>query len=302
MKNHELQELVWAKQEVRRAIEDAGVKVSPCNFYSSIPSIAEIENSFEYSSDQPPYATSSIFDRPEKSLDLLGILTGFSSEFQPSEEGSEEQPSGYFWRNSQFSFSDAMSYYAMLRHVKPSKVIEIGAGFSTLVAINAIEKNGGGEIVCIEPFPREFIELSDKIVLKKMPAQLISVEWLNNQMKDGDVLFIDSTHTVKTGSDCLHIYLRLLPYLTSDIYVHVHDIFLPFGLPKNWLLDHHIYWTEQYLLLAFLLDNPRVEFLFGSAHHQWANEELLNKFMHGKYAAGGSSFWFKYSGASKAMR
>lgn len=291
-----LQQLLWAKQEERRVFEDAGVKVLPCNFYSSVPSIAEIENSFEYSSDLPPYADSSIFGLPETSRDLLELLTGYSSEFQPAEEGSEELPVGYFWGNSQFSYSDAMSYYALLRHLKPNRVIEIGAGFSTLVALDAISKNGMGEIICVEPFPKAFLEQSDKIILEKVSAQELTVEWLNRKLNDGDFLFIDSTHTVKTGSDCLHIYLRLLPYLKRDIYVHVHDVFLPYGLPKNWLMDHHIYWTEQYLLLALLLDNPKVEFLFGSRYHQWANEELLRKFMHGRATPRGGSFWFRYVG------
>jgi hypothetical protein len=68
-------------------------------------------------------------------------------------------------------------------------------------------------------------------------------------------------------------------------------------MPKDWLLDHHIYWTEQYLLLAFLLDNPKTEFLFGSCYHKWANEKLLSKFMHGRAMLGGGSFWFRYRGS-----
>lgn len=291
-----VQKLLWAEAEERKVFEEAGVKVLPCNFYSSVPSIAEIESSFEYSSDEPPYAASPIFGSPEISRDLLKILTNYSHEFQAANEGDEHSPSGFFWKNSQFSYSDAMSYYAFVRYLRPNRVIEIGSVFSTFVAIEAIAKNGKGEITCIEPFPRAFLEKTEQIILKKMPAQEITIEWLNNYLRNGDVLFIDSTHTVKTGSDCLHIYLRLLPYLKHDIYVHVHDVFLPFGLPKDWLVDHHIYWTEQYLLLAFLLDNSKATFLFGSKYHQWKNGELLKKFMHTIEISRGGSFWFRYSG------
>jgi len=83
---------VRAKKAVQRVLEKAGMNVVSCNFYSSVPSITEIENSFEYSSVQPPYAASPIFGLPETSLDLLETLIGFSSEFQPAEEGSEESP------------------------------------------------------------------------------------------------------------------------------------------------------------------------------------------------------------------
>ena len=83
---------VWANKTVQRVLERAGMKVVPCNFYSSVLSITEIKNSFEYSSVQPPYAASPIFWLPETILDLLETLTGYSSEFQPAEEGSEESP------------------------------------------------------------------------------------------------------------------------------------------------------------------------------------------------------------------
>ena len=298
-----LKQILWADKSERKVFEDAGINISPSNFYSNIPSITEIENSYEYSegaTDVPPYSDCSIFSSTELSRQLLEELTVYSEEFQPPDEGSEDRPVGFFWKNSQFSYSDAMSYYAFLRYIKPKRLIEIGSGFSTLVAKEAINRNGEGQIVCIEPFPRPFIEQSDKIDLIKCTAQEISAKWLNENLSDGDVLFIDSTHTVKSGSDCLHIYLRLLPEIKHDIYVHVHDVFLPFGLPKDWLLDQHIYWTEQYLLLAFLLDNLKATFLYGSSYHQWANEGLLKKFMHGRAGSGGSSFWFKYCGANKS--
>lgn len=298
MEIEDVKKFLWASLDDRRIIENAGVKVTPCNFYSSVPSIMEVENSFEYLEGQPPYAKCNIFGSPDSSRDLLNTLTRYSSEFEPPEEDHPEEPTGFFWKNSQFSHSDAMSYYAFIRHLKPNRIVEIGSGFSTLVALNAVAKNGSGEIICIEPFPRNFIDRMEEITLKKVRAQEVTVEQLNSFLKDGDVLFIDSTHTVKTGSDCLHIYLRLLPQLRHDVYVHVHDVFLPFGLPQDWLLGHHIYWTEQYLLLALLLDNPKAEFLFGSSYHKWANKQLLDEFMHGRAKTGGGSFWFKYRGSS----
>jgi|WetSurMetagenome_2_1015567.scaffolds.fasta_scaffold07189_1 hypothetical protein len=96
----ELQRLLWAGKEVRSFFENSGVKISPCNFYSSIFSISEIENSYEYSSDVPPYAASPIFGLPEMSRDLLKMLTGYSSEFQPPDGGSEESPACYFWKTT----------------------------------------------------------------------------------------------------------------------------------------------------------------------------------------------------------
>lgn len=263
-----LQRLVWSDKDTREKIQEFGVNVVPSNFYSSTPSIQEIESSFEYGSSEPPYISSHIFNEVVIQQTLEKIIN-FSVEFNPIMEGNEDNCKAFYWKNSQFSYSDAMSYYCFIRHLKPSNIVEIGSGFSTLVALDAIEKNGSGQLFCIEPYPREFLKNETRVNLRCDKAQDIHVEYLNDTLQDGDIFFIDSTHTVKTGSDCLHIYLRLLPEIKRNIYVHVHDIFLPFGMPKEWLLNQHIYWTEQYLLLAFLIGNPNASLVYGSAYNAY---------------------------------
>lgn len=194
-----------------------------------------------------------------------------------------------------------MAYYAYIKRIRPKTVLEIGSGFSSLIALDALRKNGSGKLICIEPFPRPFItKLGSEggLELQRLRAQDVTAAMLNSLLEDGDILFIDSTHTVKTGSDCLHIYLRLLPQINKKILVHAHDIFLPFGMPQKWLIEHQIYWTEQYLLLALLIDNPRAKLLFGSAFHKHFNADLLSQFMRGR-AGGGGSFWFEYDGREK---
>lgn len=293
-----MQKLIWADRDQREKLQVLGLNVIPVNFYSNIPSISDVMSSYEYADSSVPYLNEAIFNKEVLREELSGLIT-FSEDFLPSENGDEENCYRFFWRNSQFSYSDAMSYYAYIRRIKPKTVVEIGSGFSSLVALEALEKNGMGKLKCIEPFPRQFISSfgnSGVIDLHKMRAQDVTPEMLNSMLSDGDILFIDSTHTVKAGSDCLHIYLRLLPHINKKIYVHVHDIFLPFGMPKHWLLDSHIYWTEQYLLLAWMLDNPRVSVLFGSAYHHHFNPDLLDSLMHGRFLRGGCSLWLEYDG------
>lgn len=293
-----MQKLLWASRKDRENLQELGLNLIPSNFYSNIPSISEILSSYEYQESVPPYLDCGIFDQDKLREELLALIP-FSSDYHPPENGDEENCRSYFWKNSQFSYSDGMSYYAFLRRFRPKTVVEIGSGFSSLIAIEALRKNGSGKLKCIEPFPRSFItNLGSEGVLElqTMQAQDVSPDVLNEMLDDGDILFIDSTHTVKTGSDCLHIYLRLLPRIKKKIYVHVHDIFLPFGLPQEWLLDTQIYWTEQYLLLAFMIDNPRVRVLFGSRYHEHFNTELLNLLMHNQFSIPGGSFWFEYDG------
>jgi hypothetical protein len=291
-------ELLWADRSERRQLQDFGVNVVPANFYSAVPSISEIESSYEYAGEDPPYLNDRIFNSATIHRTLEELIP-YAADFSPPEDGDEVNGTSYFWRNSQFSFSDAMSYWAFIRKTRPKTVLEIGCGFSSLIALEALNANGAGKLHGIEPFPRPFVSrlASDgAFALEQRPAQTVDPEWANSILQDGDILFIDSTHTVKTGSDCLHIYLRLLPMIRRKILVHVHDIFLPFGMPKEWLLDMHIHWTEQFLLLALLTDNPRTRVLYGSAYNDHFNKKLLSEFMHGKFGQGGGSFWFEYDG------
>lgn len=293
--------LVWADKETRAKVQAAGINVVPSNFYSTTPSVREIESSFEYASAAPPFAGSGVFDAARLRRTLEELLV-FAPAFDPPVEGDEVACERFFWRNSQFSYSDAMAYYCMVRHARPAMILEIGAGFSTLVALEALEANGAGAIHCIEPFPREFLRKKREVALHEVPVQELPPEFFNDLLKDGDVLFIDSTHTVKSGSDCLHIYLRLLPQLRRRLLVHVHDVFLPFGMPREWLLEKQLYWTEQYLLLAFLVDNPRASLVYGSQANMVWHPSLMGAFMGGKSAPHGGSVWFTYDGSGRAER
>jgi hypothetical protein len=292
-----LQRLVCTNPETRAKIQKMGVDVIRSDFYSNIPSIEEIENSYEYAIDEPPYLNEDIFNEGRLRTSLENLVK-FSMEFCPPTEGDEENCRSFFWKNSMFSYSDAMSYYCFIRMLKPNNIIEIGSGFSTLVAVEAVKQNSIGHIHCIEPYPRKFLKKVEELNLYERKAQDINSDFLNDILKDGDIFFIDSTHTVKTGSDCLHIYLRLLPKIRKNIYVHVHDIFLPFGMPKHWLLNHQIFWTEQYLLLAFLTDNSKTSLEYSSTFNSKWHNELMKTMMGDKYPFGGGSVWFKYNGGA----
>lgn len=290
-----LDRLIWKHKRVMKLTQKMGFTILPSNFYSDYPSIQEIEGSFEYNSDEPPFENESFFI--DKNLrEVMDSFSPFAEEFNPPAEGDGENPEFFYWQNRMFSHSDALAYYCLIRSIKPANIIEIGSGFSTLVALEAVERNGIGNIYCIEPYPKEFLRNEQRINLLPMKAQEIQVQFLNDILKDGDFLFIDSTHTVKTGSDCLHIYLRLLPAVRRNIWVHAHDVFLPWGMPKHWLIEKQYFWTEQYLLLALLTDNPKASVKYGSAYNLARHKEQMETLMNGKYPAGGSSIWFEYRG------
>ena len=285
-----VQQLVWSDRATRSRLEENGICIVPANFYSTVPTLAEMESSFE-SRDENPYL-SDLFD-PARLAGVLGEVRQFSPEIDAPLLDDAQEPGGFFWQNGQFGYSDAVAYYSLIRSRKPQTIVEVGAGFSTPIASAAIKANGSGRIICVEPYPRAFLEnvpFVEEIV--REGVQNLEADWFNARLKDGDFLFIDSTHTVKIGSDCLHLYLRILPRLARELLVHVHDIFLPDGMPVEWAREQHIYWTEQYLLLAYLLDNPLVKVEWGSHYHALFNRQALEALAPAEIAPGGSSLWF----------
>jgi hypothetical protein len=287
-----LASLVYAPSKLRRKLQEYGVTITRSDHYSEIPTIADVEASF---TRQQQLKLNHIFDAPFLKRFLLELIP-FAEEFDPPVDPISDYSYGWKSCDGIFSYSDAMSYYCMIRKFQPETIIEIGSGASTLIASMACERNGRGNVIAIEPFPRAFLHHLPRVELITTKAQDLSDDLINGKLKDGDFLFIDSTHTVKHDSDCLHIYLRILPHISNKILVHSHDIYLPNSLPLKHLRDQQIFWTEQYLLYAYLIGNPHTKILYGSAYHHEANNDILTQFMFGRFGCGGASLWFSQDG------
>ncbi len=173
------------------------------------------------------------------------------------------EPEGFDFENDYFSRFDAALYYSMLRDLKPRCVIEIGSGYSTRIADKALRQNRTegckGDLVCIEPYPEpRLTEARIEMEMIKEPVESLDLQ-LFSRLRAGDVLFIDSSHAVKFGSDVCHEFLEILPSLAPGVVVHVHDIFFPHDYPAEWLIEKRIAFNEQYLLEAFLAFNNSFE-------------------------------------------
>jgi hypothetical protein len=286
---HVLGRLVYSPSVIRKVLQEKfGVTITRADFYSEIPTIADLERAFFAPS---LLKLDSVFPDNAVMMAELDRLMLASHEFDPPVKSSK--PGEYGWMGGQFSYSDAMAYYCMIRARKPRTIVEVGSGWSTRVAQMACERNGFGRIVCVEPYPSEFLEALEGIQVVRRRIQEVETRFINDLLQNGDILFIDSTHTVRHDSDCLHVYLRVLPAVEVDITVHVHDIYFPDTLSLEQMRDNQLFWNEQYLLFAYLCANPRTRAIYGSRYHNRRNTELLEQFMHGRYTAGGASFWFE---------
>jgi Methyltransferase domain len=167
--------------------------------------------------------------------------------------------SGYDFCNPYFPGVDACAYYAIIRHLQPQKIVEVGSGFSTQIASLALRRNksggAGGELLCIEPHPEDRLIKSDaQFTLVPKPVQDLDQE-IFVSLSPRDILFIDSSHVASTGSDVCIVLLEILPQLQAGVWVHVHDIFFPEDYPPEWVIERRTAFNEQYMLEAFLSFN-----------------------------------------------
>lgn len=173
-------------------------------------------------------------------------------------------PPGFYLINGGYMAVDAHVYYCLIRHFKPRRIVEIGNGNSTLLAIAACDRNADevgwrARLSSIDPYPwslfKEGYPGLDELVQERV--QDVPMAYFE-QLESGDMLFIDSSHVIRSGNDVHYEFLEILPRLKPGVLVHVHDISLPRPYPKVYF-KNHLYWNEQYLLQAFLAFNHRFE-------------------------------------------
>ena len=167
--------------------------------------------------------------------------------------------------NRSYSLTDARLLYSMVCGLRPRKVVELGSGQTSRAIAQACRANAAAGHDCsyraFDPFPTAIdAGLPGLTELIRIDAQAIP-EDVFSDLNSGDMLIVDTTHTVKLGSEVNRIVLRILPLLAPGVFVHFHDIYLPYEYPRYLFEDYALYWAEQYLLQAFLSLNPSFEVL-----------------------------------------
>lgn len=219
-----------------------GYHIRPIHYYEPLPDFGSI--TAEQINRKRTYPA--IDFGWEDQLALVDELTKYRDELEEIE---------FDFGNGFFSGFDAAVYYSLIRHLKPERVIEIGGGYSTRIAAKALAHNKQGKLSCIEPYPEQrLLEAQLNIDLIRRRVEDIDVDFFSC-LEANDILFIDSSHTVKFGSDVCYEFLEVLPTLKPGVWIHVHDIFFPHDYPAEWLINQRLALNEQYLLEAFLSFN-----------------------------------------------
>ena len=267
-----------------RVLQNAGVNVIPNHFYWPVPDLNQLEKRDWTIYSTPP---SCKFDLKQQIALAQELARSYGHEVRFSDRACEDE---YHYGNGYFEAVDAEMAYRMLRNFKPRRIIEIGTGYSTRVLAAALQKNLerdeiDGRLISVDPYPERSAANSRSHRVEQISAavQDVHLEFFDT-LESNDILFIDSSHVVATGSDVLREYLEVLPRLAPGVLVHVHDIFLPSDYPRTAVLNNLWFWSEQYLLQAFLSFNSKFEVLWGSSAMQaqcpWILDECFPNWKH----------------------
>lgn len=274
--------------------ERHGIHITPVSYYSPIPNIKNLKD--KYSPEKPEIMEGFDWNEQYQSRIMREIFPLYAKECRFPQTCEERKNTfDYYVQNTTFPIGDACILHSLIRHFKPGKIIEIGSGFSTLVAARAATYVTPTPMLkSINPFPGQFEDLFHDgfpgfTCLEKIPVEDLPLEYFD-QLQAGDMLFIDSSHVIRPMEDVLFLYLKVIPHLNPGVIVHAHDIFLPYHMPKEFIFDNHWFWNEQYLLQSFLSFNEEYEVLFSAQYMNEYNEELKSLFP--GYWTGGS-FWFR---------
>lgn len=240
----------------------------PGHFYSPLPSLKEFRAGRQGTLGQGTELRA-VDLRPSGQLELLTRFAEHYGELPFADE--PVRGLRYHFSNQYFRHADAIILYSVLRHFRPARVVEVGSGFSSALMLDTDDGflDQSIRFTFVEPFPgrlRRLMSEGDearcRIVAK--PVQEVSPE-IFTDLDRNDVLFVDSSHVAKVGSDVCHLIFRVLPALRPGVIVHFHDVFWPFEYPREWVLEGRA-WNEAYLLRAFLQYNRTFEILYFNSY------------------------------------
>ena len=283
-----------------RLWEAHGFHVTPDHFYGPIPNLGRLA--------ERPWAN----DSPPPGIDMaearqLAFLDDIRGRFKQEYDAFPDRPTAdvrqYYFDQPMFRSVDAEVLYSVIRDRQPQRVVEVGSGYSTLVMAAALRKNAAssrrGELIAIDPYPNEEMlgGLAELDELRRSRVETVDLD-LFTSLGERDVLFIDSSHVLRLDNDVRFLFLEVLPRLAAGVTIHIHDIFLPRDYPRAWVVDEHRFWTEQYLLQAFLAFNSAFEIIWAGSymriHHSDALGEAFRSFR--PEAVWPGSFWMRRGG------
>jgi hypothetical protein len=235
----------------------------PGHFYSPLVDIKTLGSD----SKSPPFDGEELWENvrlgAEEQKELLGKMVRMHR--VPAWSRNQKPELRYYSGGGSFPLADAVLLSLVIQEFKPERILEVGGGFSTAAMLDTLDQvRGKTPIQVVEPYPDRLkrlirpedwrcIQLEEKPMQEVDPAKF----W---GLQANDILFIDSSHVAKIGSDVTLLLLKILPGLKKGVVVHFHDICYPETYPVEWVKNGWA-WNESLMLRAFLIGNEAFRIL-----------------------------------------
>lgn len=262
--------LIYIYPKIFLFAQKLGIHVTPVNFNQPLPDTTKLKRSLW----QKQSSLTGINLNADAQIKLLDYFREhFKREYDKFVLNKTAVPYQYFINNNLFESVDGEILYCMIRCFKPRRILEIGSGFSTYLSASALLKNNQEdvnlqpELTVIDPTPNQVIRSGFpglSRVIQKEVQQMPFSEFAT--LRKNDILFVDSSHVVKIGSDLQYLFSEIIPKIGSGVIIHFHDIFLPLEYPKDWIFGRFNFFNEQYILQAFLAFNTSFEVLWAASY------------------------------------
>lgn len=269
---------------------------APGHFYSPIPDIDYIQKHRENIFARDRTSCPGIELAIQEQIGLIRDLVPYYGQMPFSE--NKQDGFRYYFNNAYFGHGSAIILYSLMRHFQPQSIVEVGSGFSSAAMLDVNDRffDGTIQFTFVEPYPERLLSL---LTERDRARHHICVDIAQDvpkvvytELKNNDILFIDSSHVAKIGSDVVFLLTEILPILPKGVIIHIHDIYWPFEYPEDWVLSGTA-WNEAYLVKAFLQFNESFEILLFNSylaiHHQDLMKQCLPLFL----PDGGSSLWIR---------
>ena len=265
------------------------------HFYSPLPDLPDVRERAAQLFDR----TGGVAGMDVRLNEQLGLLDELAPALARWPHGDPAEGRGWRFRpdNAFFGWTDSQLWYALLATRRPRRVVEVGSGWSTALLLDACDREDlDTRVTAIEPFPARLHSVmrpgdEHRVTVQPMKVQDVPAAELAD-LQAGDVLFVDSTHVSKIGSDVNHLVFGVFPRLPAGVLVHVHDIAYPFEYPQEWVEEGRA-WNEAYLLRAFLLENQRWRVSLWSSLLWLREPDRMRGALHPGTLIDGGSLWLE---------
>ena len=270
--------------------------VPPGHFYSPMPSQDDVNRDAVRLFGPPGRTIPGIELNEVKQLALLEEIKRYYRDLSFPVHKSHGRR--YFYENPMYGYSDAIFLYGMIRHADPKRIVEVGSGHSSCAMLDTIDLHLDRQVEAtfIEPYPDRLLSLlrSEDLGRVKILTERVQDVGLDPflALDRNDILFIDSSHAMKIGSDVNYLLGEILPRLRPGVYVHFHDIFYPFEYPEEWVSEGRA-WNEAYALRAFLAFNEAFEIVLFNTYLERFHREMFERDMPLCLLNEGGSIWLR---------